>query len=497
MSKRTDSPGLGSLASAALTATSTLVVSAFAAIVGIVIAREFGRTDETDGFFAAYGVFIVIVLAAQSIRIAVLPALARARDECRLAGNIAGFAAALVVVVVPLLLLAELAAEPLAGLLTGDGSAIAEEACADALRWMVPAALAHLFAGLAASGLAALDDYATAALGYAAGSAAGLVLILTRVDSDGIVAVAWGMALNGLVAVLIPAIVLSWRALRSSMPASAVRPAGLPLTSRLGVFAAAAALPIALQLLYVVCLPFAGRLGAGAVTSFGYAYLAAATLVSVTAFSIGLVSSVPLTRIGLAPAVSTRHVVSAAWVALTVIGAAVGAFALAGGEIVEGVLGDAYGGDVGQDVARLVVVLSPWMIASVGVNVAFPLAFVAERLRALPWIGGGALAAQVLLAWVLAELFDLDGLAVALTLSTFLVLLALLRELHALSASVRGLAVAAATVTILTAVAFLSAGLVLDSLAAAVVGLAVYAALVALVRPRGLRASWAYLRTLR
>ena len=496
MSKRTDSPGLGSLASAALTAASTLVVSAFAAIVGIVIAREFGRTDETDGFFAAYGVFIVVALAAQSIRIAVLPALARARDERRLAGNIAGFATALAVVAVPLLLAVELAPDPIAGLLTGDGSDTAQDACADALRWMVPAAVAHLFAGLAASGLAALDDYATAALGYAAGSTAGLALILTLVESEGIVAVAWGMALNGVVALLVPAVVLAWRARRSSMPAIAVRPAGLPLASRLGVFAAAAALPIALQLLYVVCLPFAGRLGEGAVTSFGYAYLAAATLVSVTAFSIGLVSSVPLTRTGLGPGVAARHVISASWVALTVIGAAVGAFAIAGGGIVEGVLGDAYGGDVGQEVARLVLVLSPWMIVSVGVNVAFPLAFVTERLRPLPWIGAAALALQVLLAWVLAELFDLDGLAIALTLSTLAVLLALLRELDALSEGVRGVVVAAATVSAITAVAFLPASLVFGSVASAVTGLVVYGAVVALVRPRGLRASWAYLRAL-
>ena len=79
-----------------MTAASTLVVSGFAAIIGVVIAREFGRTDQTDGFFAAYGVFIVIALAAQSIRIAVLPALARARGERRLAGTVAGFAIALV-----------------------------------------------------------------------------------------------------------------------------------------------------------------------------------------------------------------------------------------------------------------------------------------------------------------------------------------------------------------------------------------------------------------
>jgi len=255
VSKRTDSSGAGSAASAALTAASTLLVSGFAAIIGVVIAREFGRTDETDGFFAAYGVYIVITLAAQSIRIAVLPALARARDERRLAGTVAGFAAALTVIAVPLLVVGEVAAQPIADLLTGSGSKTAEDACADALRWMIPAAVAHLYVGLAASGLAALDDYATAALGYAAGSAAGLALILNQVDEHGIVAVSWGMALNGAVALLVPSAGLAWRAAHAQMPRGAVRPLGAPLASRLGVFAIAAALPIALQLLYVICVP--------------------------------------------------------------------------------------------------------------------------------------------------------------------------------------------------------------------------------------------------
>ena len=498
MSKRTDPPGgLGSLASAALTAGSTLLVAAFAAIVGVLIAREFGRTDETDGFFAAYGVFFVVVLAAQAIRIAVLPALARSRAEWRLAGEIAGFAVAIAVVAVPLLLLAELAADPFASLLTGGGSDVAQEAAVDALRWMVPAAVAHLFAGLAASGLAALDDYATAALGYAAGSAAGLTLMLARLEPDGIVAVGWGMMLNGTIALAVPVAGLAWRARATRMPRGAVRPTGKPLVTRLGVFATAASLPIALQLLYVVCLPFAGRLGSGSVTSFGYAYLAAASLVSVTAVSLGLVTSVPLARSGLSPELAARHVVSASWVALVFIGAASGVFALAGADVVEAFLGDAYGGDVGAEVGRLVVVLAPWMVVSVGVNVAFPLAFVVEKLRALPLIAVVGLGIHVLLAWISVELADLDGLAVALAVSTVFVLAALLVELRALSPASRGLASAAAVIALLSLLGFLPAALVLGSLAAAVAGLVTYVVLVALVRPRGLRTSWAYLRALR
>ena len=497
MSKRTDTSGAGSATSAGLTAASTLVVSAFAAIIGVVIAREFGRTDETDGFFAAYGVFIVITLAAQSIRIAVLPSLSRARDEQRLAGTVAGFATALTLVAVPLLVVGELGAQSIADLLTGSGSEPAQDACADALRWMIPAAVAHLYAGLAASSLAALDDYVTAALGYAAGSAAGLALILTRVGDDGVVAVSWGMALNGALALLVPTIGLAWRAAHARMPAAAVRPVGAPLVSRLGVFAIAASLPIALQLLYVVCLPFAGTLGSGAVTSFGYAYLAAASLVTVTAFSIGLVSSVPLTRIGLDDGMVGRHVTASAWIALVPIGAVVGAFAVAGSPIVERILGDAYGGDVGGEVSRLVVLLAPWMVVSVGVNVTFPLAFVAERLRALPWIGAGALAVQVLLAWVGVELFGLDGLVLSMAVSTLLVLAALLAQLDAVARGLRGIAIAAFVVSVLAVVAYVPPSLVAVGLLSALVGLALYVGLVAILRPRGLRESWSYLRTLR
>jgi hypothetical protein len=497
VSKRTDSPGLGSLASAALTAVSTLIVTGFAGVVGVVIAHHFGRTEETDGFFAAYGVFIVVVLASQAIRVAVLPPLARAKQEGRLASELTGFAIALAVAAVPLLILGWLFAQPIADLLTGSGSETAQDVCAQALHWLVPAGVAYLFAGIAASGLAALDDYATAALGYALGGTAALMEIAGRVDDDGIAALWRGVALNGAIALAVPVLGLVIRATRTRMPRRAVRPTGARLQTRLAVFATAAALPIALQLLYVVCLPFAGRVEPGAVTSFGYAYLGAASFVSITAFSIGLVSSVPLTRSGLAAGAAARHVTASAWVALSVIGACVGTFAVAGGDIVESLLGDAYGGDIGEEVSRLIVVLTPWMVASVGVNVSFPLAFVAERLRPLPVIAAAALALQIALAWIGFELLELDGLAVALAVSTLFVLTALLRELGALRTGLRGILRAAVAIGAVALVAFLPPSLVLGTVVAAIVGVVLYVVLVAVWRPAGLTRSWGYLRALR
>ena len=497
MSKGTDASGSGSLRSGALTALSLLVVSGAAALTGVVIAREFGRSAETDGLLAAYGVVIVIVVAAQAIRVAVLPALARAAEAGALAGELAGYATALLILAVPLVLVAELWADPLAGYLVGHESLLAQGTAATALKWMIPAGVLQLFAGLAASGLAALDDYGTAALGYAAGSAAGLTLIVLRAEPDGIVAVGWGTMLNGAIALLVPATWLMVRALRTRMPRTAVRPRGRPLRARLGVFAVGAALPIAQQLLYVVSLPFAARLGTGAATTFVYGYLAAAALVTVTAGSLGLVTAVPLARGEFAVAETVRHVVSASWVALVLVGAAAGAFAVAGGQVVETILGSSYGGDAGANLGRLVASLSLWIIASIGVGVTFPLAFVAGRTDRLPWIAAGALVVQIPLAWVGARVLDLDGLALALGCSTLLILVGLLFELGALAGTARGLVAAAAFVGAAAVASFAPPAVVLGAVAAASLGLVVYVTVFAVVRPKPLVRSWDYLRALR
>ena len=132
----------------------------------------------------------------------------------------AAYALTLSFFVVPLLLVALLAARPSAWLLTGAGVDPTIDAAASLLPWMVLAAVLQLFAGLAASSLAALNDYVTPALGFVFGSLAGLAFILARVDADGIEAVARGMALNGAIAVGFPIAVLARRAFVQAMPAS-------------------------------------------------------------------------------------------------------------------------------------------------------------------------------------------------------------------------------------------------------------------------------------
>jgi hypothetical protein len=112
-------------------------------------------------------------------------------------------------------------------------------------------------------------------------------------------------------------------------------------------------------------------------------------------------------------------------------------------------------------------------------------------------IAGAALAMQLLLAWIGSSLFELDGLAIALALSTLFVLTALLRELGALESGLRGLVGAALGIAAVTVVAFVPAGLLFGSIVAALAGAVLYGVLVVLWRPAALTRSWGYLRALR
>jgi hypothetical protein len=232
------------------------------------------------------------------------------------------------------------------------------------------------------------------------------------------------------------------------------------------------------------------------VTSFGYAYLIAAAVVGISASSVGLVTAVPLTRLGLEPQRVARHIEASSWPALLVVAATAGIFAVAGAEIAARVLGHAYGDDVGAQIARLVVAMAPYMVASVALSVTFPLVFVAGRGARLPRVGLGVLAIHVPIAFAGQALAGLDGLAVALAVSTAAAFAWMLTFLHAARSTIRRLALAIAVVAGCAVAGFVPAGALLGPAAAAVAGLALSAAVLALARPVGLRSAWHYLREL-
>jgi O-antigen/teichoic acid export membrane protein len=479
------SRGRGAVRSGLLTGISTAAVSGSAAVLGVILSRKFGHGVKTDGFFAAYGPYLALVLVAGSLRVVVLPRFVTARSAGRLSHEVGAWSAGLAAPLALLAVAAIAAPHAIADALTSSPQAA--DYAARLLPWIVPSAVAQIFGGLVASALAALDDYEWAAFGFAFGSVAGVALTLALVG-HGVIALGWGLALNGALSLAIPLVPLV-------LLGGLSRPDGR-VWGRLVELGEGVALPLALQGLYVIGYRFASGLGAGRATTFSYAYLIAAFLVSVTAASVALVATVPFAREGSSPERVARHVIAISWLSLVPVGAAAGVFALAGEGVVRRVLGPSYSGGTGAELGRLVVYLAPWMIASVALTVAYPLVFVRGRGRWLPLLAAGALGLQVLVEWGARAAFGLAGVAAGLALATAAVLVVLLAALGALVRVSAGVAIAAIVCGCVAVLSFGLPRIVVGPVAAAAIGLVVYAAALAVWRPPGLRHAWAYVRTL-
>lgn len=479
------SRGRGTVSSGVLTGISTAIVSGTAAVAGVILSRKFGHGVKTDGFFAAYQLYLAVVLVASVVRIVALPRLVRARTDARLGAEtgvwISAVAGPLLVVVV----LAIAWPHGLAGALTAR--AAARPFTAQLLPWVIASSAAQVIGGLVASALAALDDYATAAFGFAAGSVAGLVVTVALI-SHGLIAFGWGIAVNGAVSLLWPLAVLVRRR-------GIAGPDGAPW-SRLVQLAEGVTLPVALQLLFVIGSYVASGLGSGKQTTFAYAYLIAAFFVSLTATSLALVTTAPFAREGESPERAGRHVVAATWLSLVPVAAAAGVFALAGAVVTRHVLGHDYGGGTGAQLSHLVAYLAPWMVASVALTIAYPLLFVGGRARWLPPLAAVALLVHVPVEWAGRSAFGLAGIAAGMALTTSAVLAVVLLGLRALRLTVRGVALSAVACGSVAALTFGLPRIALGPISAGVVGLVLYAAALGAWRPAGLRHAWAYVRAL-
>ena len=476
-----------------VTGLSVVAVSAAAAVAGLYLSRRFGRTAETDGLLAAYAVYLVLFLGVQSARMVAAPDLTRAASEGRLASELSAYVTTFVLAGAPALMVALPLSAPLGALLTGGVQPEAAAAAGGALAWLVPAAVAQLFAALAASALAALDDYGVAAGASAAGAVAGALLFVGLAGSHGVGALAWGVALNGLVSAVIPVAVLvakgAWPGRRTER---------LRLVWRLRRLIESAALPVALQGLYLIAVRFCADLGVGVVTLFSYAYMAAAVLIAATASSMALVTAVPLTRRPLVADETVAHVVHVSWVSLCVVAGGAAAAATVGDGWAM-VFGPAFGGDAGRQLGLLILGLGPWTVMTIVLSVSLPLLFVTGGPRFAVPLAVLALVVDVPVSLALRKWAGAAGVELALTLSTALVLVGLMARLTPgrLASLARALGRMVLVEAGLALITFGPVALAFgDGIVPALLGLAAYLALHALLRPRGLREAWTYVRGL-
>src|SRR5919201_3377247 len=140
----------GALRSGLVTGLSLAIMSATAAAVGAVLAQKFGRTERTDGFLAAYGVYLVLVIAAQAFRMAVVPELTRAAAAGRLAAETRAYLTSFLALAVAASVLVVVFRNPLADAITGSLPHASAHLAARALPFLVPAAFAQVLAAIAA-----------------------------------------------------------------------------------------------------------------------------------------------------------------------------------------------------------------------------------------------------------------------------------------------------------------------------------------------------------
>src|SRR3954468_19382343 len=152
------------LSTGVLTGVSLAILALSAAGGAALLSHEVAKGPETDGFFAAYGVYLELILVASAFRFVVLPALTRAEGRGGLAAQLARSAVAFSFLAVPALVVALAFPDALAALVTQKEAA--RDEAARALLWLLPAAVAQLYAGLVASALAARSSYGSAAAGF-------------------------------------------------------------------------------------------------------------------------------------------------------------------------------------------------------------------------------------------------------------------------------------------------------------------------------------------
>ena len=138
------------------------------------------------------------------------------------------------------------------------------------------------------------------------------------------------------------------------------------------------------------------------------------------------------------------------------------------------------------------------MVGSAAFSITYPLLFVTHRTRWLVPLAIGVVVVDIPISIAARAWGGLTGVALALGISTLLLVLGLMRALspRMLVLSVVGLARLALIVGAATALAFGGASLLLSAVPAALLGLIVYAFLLLAVRQFGLADAWHYVRAL-
>jgi hypothetical protein len=435
-------------------------IMVFGGVLALLIAQFFGKSTETDAFFAAYGIYAVGLTFIQSFRLTAVPRLVAGGDEMvtRQLGAVAIMTLALAIPMVVL-------ATPVGGVVVErDPTGVAPEA----LRILWVALLGQLVAALLATALVVRGSYVAVGVATLLVGFVSVGTFFAVEGSAGIAAAPIGLAIAGIWL----AAVLGATLVRTGWRPRAVDGAELrAMWTEAGHLTSASAFFFSASLVYVICVTFAARQGAGEATLFAYAYVLGAMLIGVTANVAAMVHSPGL----VASSDRTSDVAGAGLQAfrftLILGGPALAMLLLVGEPAIGFALGESFEGDSAVALLTTLVCLTGWILGNAaGLFAVVELLARGARGR-LAALAAVQLAAVTAAAALGAGLAGIEGVATALSLVTLAVTATLLRwafagEWRALAAAMAGavarelavLALAFAPTALLVALAGGSAG---------------------------------------
>lgn len=366
-------------------AVATLVMAASSGVQAVLYLSKFGVTRRTDAFFAAFALYTVFGIFTQSIRVTAVPLLVGERRMRR-----GEFAGTLALIAVPVVLACGILPGPLADLLAPGAGRSARSLTEDGLRILGGAMVLQLAAAGAATVLGIAERFAAVARGYIAGAGAGLITFFATEPPAGELALAWSMLAMGAVTCVWTVASLrhavSEPELGRSSVGRVIAHAGLVLGRTVVYFV--------INGLYLVTLAVATQQSQGDATVLSYAYLFTSYLVAGTSVAVGI-SRVPDMARGAQEDwddVVADTVPHGLRYAVLVSAPALAGLVAAGA----GLIGDVFPSSLPtHDVATLQtfgVLLAPWLVAALVVNLVLPALFAIGRARlvnllSLPLIG--------------------------------------------------------------------------------------------------------------
>lgn len=391
-------------------------IMVFGGILALLIAWFFGKSAQTDAFFAAYGIYAVGLTFIQSFRLTAVPRLVAGGDE--MVGRQLG-----AVVLMTLAL-----AIPMVALATPIGSVVVEsdptDVAPEALRILWVALLGQLLAAMLSTALVVRGSYTVVGVATLLVGVVSVGAFLAVEGSLGIAAAPVGLAVAGVWLAAVLGVMLLRAGWRPQAPkGGALREVGAEawhLTFASAFFFSA-------SLAYVICVTFAARQGVGEATLFAYAYVLGAMLIGVTVNVAAMVRSPGL----VASSDRTSEVAAAGLQAfkltLILVGPVLGMALIVGEPAIGFVLGEGFEGDSALALLATLACLTGWILGNAGGLFAVVELLARGARRRLAALAAGQVVVLTAVAAAGAELADIQGVAVALSLVTLAVTATLLR----------------------------------------------------------------------